>query len=323
VEELINKILIQYRSELIAEIDKAETLLRLRRIYDSGQVLEIALKKLFKRLLPHYVGVTRGVVIDSSVKDKSAEIDLIIYDKRYFSGFEINDNLNDSVSVISIDTVFGVMSVKKKLTLTSLEESISNINTVYNLDRRSIQNQLHYDLNLGKSLSYKGGIELNRIFSCVITYENDLLFKTEEQKKVKRSEDEIRTYFNKIAEDGKFNDSKIDLIFSINGVLIYPMTYNQANGEILRNLSTLNFGTKKEVIQEEGHIDELIDKQLLAYTIDEEEPQIILGQFIVYLQVYIKELIKSSPNIPEMFKNFFETSQINIIGNEKKEKGST
>jgi len=273
VEELINKILIQYRSELIAEIDKAETLLRLRRIYDSGQVLEIALKKLFKRLLPHYVGVTRGVVIDSSVKDKSAEIDLIIYDKRYFSGFEINDNLNDSVSVISIDTVFGVMSVKKKLTLTSLEESISNINTVYNLDRRSIQNQLHYDLNLGKSLSYKGGIELNRIFSCVITYENDLLFKTEEQKKVKRSEDEIRTYFNKIAEDGKFNDSKIDLIFSINGVLIYPMTYNQANGEILR--------------------------------------------------VYIKELIKSSPNIPEMFKNFFETSQINIIGNEKKEKGST
>ena len=87
MQDLINDILKQYHSELISEIDKAETLLKIKRVYDAGQVLEIALKNLLQRLLPHYIGITRGIVIDSEVIEKSSEIDLIVYDKRYFSGF--------------------------------------------------------------------------------------------------------------------------------------------------------------------------------------------------------------------------------------------
>lgn len=322
MRDVINNILKQYHSELISEIDKAETLLRIKRIYDAGQVLEIALKNLFKRLLPHFVGVSRGIVIDSNIVHKSEEIDLIIYDKRYFSGFEINDNFNDKISVISIDTVFGIISVKKKLTLNSLEESIKNINTVYKLNRRKIQNQWHYDLDLGRGLNYKNGIELNKIFSCIITYENDLLYKTEDREKVKRNTDEISDYFKKIAKDGRFNSSHIDLIYSISGSLIYPMIFNSDSKEWFRNLSTLYLGSKKHVIQDESNNEELLGKQLLAYTINEEEPYVILGQFMMYIQVYVKQLIKSSPNLLEMFKSFFDVDGTNLIGREKENKNS-
>jgi hypothetical protein len=65
-KDIIDQIYRQYHSLLLAEVEKANTLIHLGRIYDSGSALEIALKKLLWQILPNYVGLTRGFVIDES-----------------------------------------------------------------------------------------------------------------------------------------------------------------------------------------------------------------------------------------------------------------
>jgi len=89
-KELIHQIFKQYHKQLLFEFEKANTMLTMKRISDSGKVLEIALKNFLLRLLPDYVGVCRGVIFDSNCEKHSKEIDLILYDKRYFSGFQFD-----------------------------------------------------------------------------------------------------------------------------------------------------------------------------------------------------------------------------------------
>ena len=236
----------QYHSELIAEIDKAETLLRIKRIYDAGKVLEIAIRNKLLSTLPHFVGITRGIIVDSDVKHKSKEIDLIIYDKRYFSGLEIENSINDSVSLISIDTVFGVISIKKTLTISSLKDSIKNINSVYSLNRKELRNQFHYDLSFGKGLlNYKNGMELNRIFSCIVCFNNEFLYKTKKKIRVKREKEEIISYYNKLAKDGRFKNFNIDIVYTVDGTFIQPLIYNTLTKRWSRNIATSLLGTLK------------------------------------------------------------------------------
>ena len=86
---IVESILKQYHTEFIFELEKANTMLKMNRISDSGKPLEFALKALLQNLLPDYVGITRGIIFDSSCNKQSKEIDLLLYTQSYFSGFVV------------------------------------------------------------------------------------------------------------------------------------------------------------------------------------------------------------------------------------------
>ena len=130
---MIAQVFRQYHAELLAEIERADTLLAVKRIYDAGKSLEIAVASIIKRLLPDWVGVTRGKVISSDCKAESKEIDLIFYDKRYFSGLVVSGVGPDIFSYVCIDTVLGVLAVKKTLTKGELKDSVANLKSVTEL----------------------------------------------------------------------------------------------------------------------------------------------------------------------------------------------
>lgn len=305
-KEIIGSIFRQYQKELLYELEKAETMLNIKRISDSGKVLEIALKNLLQRLLPDYVGITRGIIFCSDCNEHSNEIDLILYDKRYFSGFVVEDWYTESISYISIDTVLGIISVKKKLSLSSLQEAISNISSVYSLKRSDITNQFHYDLNFGDILSYKNGCEVNKIFSCIVAFENELFYKTENGKKKIRRDNEIEKYLDEKSSELWFDGMNTDIIYTIDGTVFSPMILDENKNKWIKIMSTDILGEEKKSLRPyiENDIIKADTRLMLGYSYDFESPEISLGQFIAYLNYYCYQLVKSTPNINKIFDNF-------------------
>jgi len=315
MNNILNSIFKQYHNELISELDKASTMLEIKRIYDSGKVLELALKKLLLRLLPNYIGITRGLVVDSNFENKSEEIDLIIFDKRYFNGFVIDDSLlNDTLSLVSIDTVMGIIQVKKTLRLSTLKESIDNINSVYSLYRKSITNRFHYDLEFA-GMNYKDGKELNKIFSCIVSYENDLLFQYRNKKRVNKNYKEIVIYFDKLAKDGKFDKFNVDILYSIlDGILFFPTEFHKKTNKLGRCNDIEKFGCSKKPAKpyiEENTVKINTEDNLISYSIDMKNPENSLGHFIMYLIVYVSSLTKCSPDLNKITKIVFNNIKIN------------
>ncbi|WP_273327851.1 DUF6602 domain-containing protein [Vallitalea guaymasensis] len=321
--EIIQSIFIQYKKELIFEVQKAETLLNMKRVSDSGKTLEIALKTLLTRLLPDYVGITRGIIFDSDCNTHSNEIDLILYDKRYFSGFVVDDWGKENLSYISIDTVLGILSVKKTLDLYALKDAIKNISSVYKLSKKSVENQFHYDLNFGDSILYKEGSELNKIFSCIIAFKNDLFYKKQKDKeiiktdigkqkykKILRTDTEIQKYFDEKSSETWFDGMNTDIIYTLDGTIFFPMILDEGQNKWIKSFKIDKLGDKKNSLNPYIENDKInVDTRLiLGYTYDFDKPEISLGQFIAYLQYYCGQLVKSSPDISKIFKNYLNRS---------------
>jgi hypothetical protein len=318
-KEIVQQILKQYQTELVQEIEKATTLLELKRVYDAGRMLELALKNFLVKLLPSYVGITKGVIFSSDLSSHSEEIDLILYDKRYFPGFVIDNNITESISYISIDTVFGVISVKKTLDLKSWRDSVRNINSVYNLYRKSIKNQFHYNLGLNeKFLIYGKGEEVNKIFSCIFAAKNNFLYKRENRKKIKRSNDELIKYFDSFCSKGMLDSFRIDLIATLDGTIFFPVIYSADENVWHRSAETSILGTEKKAITPsivdiaKNLIRSNIEDVILGYSIEQANPEKTLGQFITYIQIFSSSLVKSQPDIHSILKECFD-SKINII----------
>ena len=302
--ELISSIFKHYHSELQSEIDKANALLKIKRIYDSGQVLELAIDALLSRVMPDWIGITRGVVIDTNVDETSNEIDLILYDKRYFPGLVIAETVNESISCVSIDVVVGIISVKKKLTLKSLKEAITNIKSVTDLQRKVLKNQLHNDISLDGFLSYKNGKDLGGFFSCIIAYENDLFYRVENKEKRLKTDEEIKDYFDKKSKEDWFNNITVDHIYTVDGTVFYPLLMK--TGKWDRTVDVERLGSPKKVIQPfiKGNVVEIDTDYCLAYSHDFANPEISLGNLIGYLQYYGASLVKSTPAIHKWFDQF-------------------
>lgn len=314
-KEIIEIIFKQYHTELTSHLDKAKTLLALMRIYDSGQILEIALKNLLLNLLPDFVGITRGIIFSSDCKSESKEIDLILYDKRYSGNFIINSFGENSISYVSVDTVFGVISVKKTLTKDSLKEAIENIKSVYSLQSNKIKNRLHYDIVVEPTLTYKDGMILNNIFSCIVSYQNKIVMKKKEEDYEYLSSDEIKKTFDDLTRNEWFSSLFIDNIYTTDGTFFFPIQLSEDKKNWQRNIIINKIGMQKKMIMpyiKENTI--TTDSELaLAYTCDFGKPEKILGQFIMYLQYYTSHLVKSTPNISEIFSSLIDTPFFDII----------
>lgn len=307
-KNVIHQILKQYLSQLISEIDKANTLLGLHRIYDSGKTLEIALKNFLASLLPEFVGITRGHVFSEQLDSASKEIDLILFDKRYFSGFHVEKNEYETISYVPINVVFGIISVKKKLTLKSIRDSVNNINSVYNLDRKPLHNHFHYDLNLGNALEFRNGIELNRIFSCVIAYSSEFFYRLKNGIKIERTKDELTKYLNEFQNKKWFNNFRVDIVFTLDGMLFSPLEYKEALESWVRSTKIELLGKEKKALLIIDNVDSNRSDLILGYSIDKKFPEKLLGQFLIYLQLFCSQLVKNPPNIEEIFKQVFATT---------------
>ncbi|GHT24655.1 hypothetical protein AGMMS4957_18060 [Bacteroidia bacterium] len=306
-QEIIDAIFEQYRKQFDAALSQAETLLETKRIYDAGQKLELAFKNFFLQMLPEYVGITRGFVFDTECERHSNEIDLIFYDKRYFSGFPINEQGDDVLSYISIDVVLGIAQVKKTLTLDTWGESINNLNSVYSLKRQSKPNQMHYDSHSGGTIQYNGGISsTERIFSCILSGKNDMFYKIQDGIEVQMNNTEIKKYILTKTNEEKYHflriNMPIDLIYTLDGTLAYAWTFNEKTNTYQKDVAFDILGENKVL----KWMMPLQNKPII-YTFDNrlDKPNTALGFALAYLNFWCKPLIKSTPKIEKILANYF------------------
>jgi hypothetical protein len=300
-DEILSAIFKQYYEQFHAELQKSETLLQTKRIYDAGQTLELAFKNFFLGILPEYVGITRGFVFDSNCDRHSNEMDLIFYDKRYFAGFPINEQGDDALSYVSIDVVFGVAQVKKTLTMDTLLDATENINSVLNLFRKPIHNQMHYDMNFNNLLSYRNGEELNQVFSCILSAKNQLFYKTNKNVEVERTEMEIINDFLIKTNDEKYRQlrlSRVDLVYTLDGSAFVPLSYDHETKLYGKTVLTSILGKPKQFYNFPR------DNNPLCFGFDKRFncPENILGIPIIYLSIWCSQLIKHTPDIAKILK---------------------
>lgn len=304
-EIVIEQAFRQYHAELLAEIERADTLLAVKRIYDAGKSLEIALIRVVDRLLPDWVGITRGKVVSSDCKAESKEIDLIFYDKRYFAGLVVSEVGPDVFSYISIDTVLGVVAVKKTLSKPELKDSIENLTSVTHLQRKPLTNQMHFDVPL-TNMTHRDGIELNRIFTGVVGYSNPMLYKQKNKKRVRKEDSEVKKTFDEVAAEDWFDGCPLDLLLTVDGSVFFPFVRGENGWK--RTVEIDKLMRPKKSLRPYIDGDEVkVDSDLaLAYNYFFDEPHMALGQFIMYLQYYCSQLVKASPDFELFFAQFLD-----------------
>lgn len=304
-ETVIAQIFRQYHAELLAEVERADTLLAVKRIYDAGKSLEIAIVRIFNRLLPDWVGITRGKVISSDCKDESKEIDIIFYDKRYFSGLVVSEVGPDVFSYICIDTVLGVLAIKKTLAKPELKDSIDNLTSITDLRREPLKNRTHFDIPL-IGMTHRGGVELNRIFTGIVGYSNSFLFKRGDKKCARKNDTEVQATFDAICAEDWFDGAPLDLILTVDGSIFFPLSLGEKGWK--RTVEIEKLMLPKTSIRPYVDGDEVkADSNLvLGYNYSLDEPHLALGQFIMYLQYYCSQLVKASPNFELFFSQFLD-----------------
>jgi hypothetical protein len=316
-EDVLDKILAQYYTQFQLEYKRADTLLTMRRIYDTGQTLELAFKHFFLSILPEYVGITRGVIFDTNGNKHSNEIDLIFYDKRYFPGFIVKENGDDQLSYISVDTVLGIASVKKTFDFKTWIDSIENLNSVYSLEKNKKEHQMHYDVSLGDGLNFDKA-PTDKIFSCILSSKCEFAH----QKDKNMDEDvflDIQTLSDVILKKSTslkesdidkykllFTQMPVDLIYTLDGILAYSLEYNKTTNLYNKILGTKNLGCGKKFIQ---YIDQH-DSSSIAYGFDYrlDRYSSALGLVVVYVYYWCSNLIKCSPKMFMILDKYLKSS---------------
>lgn len=293
-DEVIMNLMAQYHTQLLHEVKTAESLLSFKRIYDAGQVLELAFKRFFLRILPSYVGITRGVVIDCKCEKHSDEIDLIFYDRRYFSGIPIRDQGDDTLSWVPVDVVLGVAQVKKTINLQEFKKATNNLTSVLALQRTPITNQTHFDMPLAEGYSLNDNADMNKLFTCILSAKNLLLYKTHSGKKTPRTREEVIAYFNKHPQ---FFVTPIDLLYTIDGSMFVPMEieknmiYKKTTNHLCLGEAKFYRGSSNDIPS--GSYLYEVDMRLESH----DKPEQLLGQLIVFISYWCKSLVKTTPDL--------------------------
>lgn len=96
----------------------------------KGTMREDKLKEYIKKLFPSKYAIGNGILVDSN-ETQSKQQDFIIYDN--FNSPNLIET--DSVQVIPIESVYATIEVKSTLTISELETSIKNIESVKKLEK--------------------------------------------------------------------------------------------------------------------------------------------------------------------------------------------
>ncbi|PHI18014.1 hypothetical protein CEQ90_20150 [Lewinellaceae bacterium SD302] len=311
-QETIKRVVDQYYNELNTEIDKANSLLSIKRIYDSGQAVEIGFKKFLKKVLPSWVGITRGVIFDKDGIDQSQEIDIILFDNRHFSGLVIQNSDIDSISLISIDTVIGVISVKKTLDKKAFVDAVENIKSVYDLKRSDIINTLPNNLKLTGSLTIGEGINYNKIFSCIVAATDKVCGEKIIDENNPNEKGIVK--FESLLKNEIIKGYPVDLVYTIDGLFSYMSKYNSLKDTWYPCFDFDKIGLTKDFLKKMD--DKYITfhgDSVVSFSLDKVNPQKYLAQFIMSVSQYAAQLYKVTPNMYAVFGHLFKEDTLILI----------
>ena len=133
---------------------------------DNGDLKEFDITNFLQtnNLIPKKYGVSGNKVrIASSTGHISKEMDVVFYD--YFNNIDLM-NRKGQYRVFPVETVYGVMQVKSKLTKKELKKGLENIASYKKLKRK----EHSFVINIGK-------IKSNRGFGILFAYDSDLDWK--------------------------------------------------------------------------------------------------------------------------------------------------
>ena len=216
----------QYLTEFASDVATARSLLRAQRISDTGQTLEVALSAFLSRLLPTHVGLGRGHIANADWSVASEEIDIILYDRRYASGFPYMGDPaapGRHVGLYSADAVIGCIAVTKTLRKAKLKSSFSNLASASLLAPVNLSNQMHFDLPVKGAMTFRDGVGVNPLFTAVVEFEDDIFRVQKAGLRSPCNADELSQKLSSLAENSWFCRSKVDLIYTVDGLIMYPM----------------------------------------------------------------------------------------------------
>lgn len=213
-----------------------------------------------------------------------------------------DDNGSDSLSVVPISSVLGVISIKKTLRLSDFKDAVDNIKSVYSLKIEPLKNSYHYDMKLDPTLEFREGQILNKVFSCIFSFENGLLVHKVDAKETRMSEKESTIYIDKICKESWFDNMRIDLICSLDGTVFYPSVLVKEKNKFVASGDCERFGEPKQSIAPyvENDIVSHDATLVLSYALDFSYPFRMLGRFLTLLQFYCSRPVKSSVNFEKL-----------------------
>lgn len=227
MSELLAKIDQTYLARLSAEVAAAEAMFAAQRVSDTGRALEIAVSRFLGHLLPSHIGVGRGHVASRDWATASEEIDIILFDRRYVAGFPYVGHPNDpgsGLALFAANAVLGCIAVTKTLSWTKLRKSMANLQTAKELLLpETVTNTMHFDVPVGGAASFRGGVTLDRSLTAVIGFEGRFLSQNRKGKRCPYEGRELIQRLDRLAAQSWFSGSRLDLIYTVDGVVAYPM----------------------------------------------------------------------------------------------------
>lgn len=137
----------------------------IKHIRDNGDLKEYDITNFFQsnNIIPKKYGVSGNKVrIASADGNMSKEMDLVFYD--YFNNIELMNRKNQ-YKVFPVETVYGVMQIKSKLTKKELNKGLENIASFKRLKTTSPPNN---------SISANGKYKSNRGFGILFAYDTNM-----------------------------------------------------------------------------------------------------------------------------------------------------
>ncbi len=122
MDEMKNFFYADYIRKLAKQFDDALEEIEVNHNFEYGSEFEVAICKVFRRVLPHKFGVCRGYVVDET-GDRAGD-DIIIFDRIRFPTLRSLGEGDFSVKeYVPIDAVYAYIEAKHTLDLTSKDES--------------------------------------------------------------------------------------------------------------------------------------------------------------------------------------------------------
>ncbi|MCL5071077.1 MAG: hypothetical protein M1308_09295 [Actinobacteria bacterium] len=236
-------------------------------ISDSGDLVEIVVRKFLREVLGERYTITHGYIYSSSKKELSPQIDIIITDKLVSNSFKKFEYL-DNMEIVPIEAVIGMFEVKRNLTKKSFKDALNHLIKIVDFVPVRKDNTDRY-LPGGIAIVGKGGINIDGgKYSNPIIGIISLLNETEE----KLDEEDIPFF--------------IDLVFSFRGYL-KVFTASQKNTDLKIGVCRTKSGG--EYTKRFAKADNTLDRQG------------ILKIFISYLMAYLNDVTGRTFDINKYF----------------------
>ena len=170
------------------QIDFLETTRRITHSGEKGNARENLLVDYLRAYIPDKYAFAKGIIIDS-FDSQSKQVDIIIHD-RLATPYLLD---MDSTKIIPIESVYGVIEVKSKLTKEELQKSVENIKSVRSLSKRTSTGLsfptagfvFAYDSDSSMETIYRNFIEIskdvdkNKLINCICVLNKGLIVPVE------------------------------------------------------------------------------------------------------------------------------------------------